>query len=227
MVRQGMTMIPPEDVESREALGRWMIAFARSFKMHCQPDEWNLREELGKVLKPEELDMLEKSNHRPVQTLLAMSQVVQSAKVDPILQSTMSNNITAFHDILGGCERLIRAPIPVSFTRHTARFLFVWLTIMPFSLYEKCGPWTIVVTTGVAFALCAIEEIGVQCEEPFGILPLDVICKRIQTDVESQLKDSEQVRSLFKDNSMEELEELLSQQGTVMASSSRGTYSRN
>jgi putative membrane protein len=64
VVRQGMTIIPPEDVESREALGRWMIAFARTFKMHCQPDEWSLREELGEVLKPREIEMLEKSNHR-------------------------------------------------------------------------------------------------------------------------------------------------------------------
>ncbi len=52
--------------------------------------------------------------------------------------------------------------------RHTARFLFSWLTLLPFALYEKCGPWTVLVVAGVSFALCAVEEIGVQCEEPLG-----------------------------------------------------------
>ena len=97
-----------------------------------------------------------------------MSQVIQSSKADPILQAAMSQNITAFQDVLGGCERLLRAPIPVSYTRHTARFLFVWLTVLPLALYGTCGPWTAPVVAAVSAVLCGIEEIGIQTEEPFG-----------------------------------------------------------
>jgi predicted membrane chloride channel (bestrophin family) len=64
--------------------------------------------------------------------------------------------------------------------RHTARFLFAWLTLLPFALYPTTGWGVVPVCTGIAAVLCGIEEIGVQCEEPFGILPLDVICNRIQ-----------------------------------------------
>lgn len=88
--------------------------------------------------------------------------------MEPIHQMQMSQNLTFFHDVLGGCERLLRAPIPVSYTRHTARFLFVWLTLLPFALYGSLGPWTIPTVIGIAAVLCGIEEIGVQCEEPFG-----------------------------------------------------------
>jgi hypothetical protein len=69
---------------------------------------------------------------------------------------------------------------PSSRCRHTARFLFAWLTLLPFALFPTTGWAVIPLCTGIAAVLCGIEEIGVQCEEPFGILPLDVICNRIQ-----------------------------------------------
>ncbi len=80
----------------------------------------------------------------------------------------MSENLREFHDILGGCERLLRAPIPVSYTRLTDRFLFIYLTLLPFALYGTVGVWTIPAVTGIAMVLCGIEEIGIQIEEPFG-----------------------------------------------------------
>lgn len=58
--------------------------------------------------------------------------------------------------------------LPASPCRHTARFLFMWLTLLPFALYDKCGLATIPLAGGIAAVLCGIEEIGVQCEEPFG-----------------------------------------------------------
>jgi predicted membrane chloride channel (bestrophin family) len=46
-----------------------------------------------------------------------LSQIIQDVEMSSIHQMQMSQNLTAFHDILGGCERLLRAPIPVSYTR--------------------------------------------------------------------------------------------------------------
>jgi predicted membrane chloride channel (bestrophin family) len=58
-------------------------------------------------------------------------------------------------------------PFPL-LCRPTARFLFTWLTLLPFALYGTCGVWTTPVVAGVAAVLCGIEEIGVQVEEPLG-----------------------------------------------------------
>ena len=56
--------------------------------------------------------------------------------------------------------------------RHTSRFLVIWLSLMPFTLWKSCH-WAIIpVSAIVAFLLLGIEEIGVQIEEPFGILAL-------------------------------------------------------
>ncbi|EFJ41045.1 hypothetical protein VOLCADRAFT_121660 [Volvox carteri f. nagariensis] len=196
IMRQGATCFPDDQVEAKKALARWVVAFARALRIHFQP-EVTIESELKNILTPAELEMLAKSQHRPVRAIHAISQIIQSVPMSSIHQMQMSNNLTFFHDVLGGCERLLRAPIPVSYTRHTARFLFAWLTLLPFALYPSAGWGVVPVCTGIAAVLCGIEEIGVQCEEPFGILPLDVICNRIQADVMATLKDDADTKTVL------------------------------
>ena len=35
------------------------------------------------------------------------------------------------------CDRIFTTPIPLKYTRHTARFLLIWLLAMPMSLYHE------------------------------------------------------------------------------------------
>eukprot|EP00798_Chlamydomonas_sp_ICE-L_P030040 gene30040-35083_t len=179
LMRLGVTCFPDEDVAAKRTLARWIVAFARSMRIHFQP-EVTLSEELSDILTEEELHLLKKAHHRPLKAIHVMSQVLRNVDMCSRDRQNMNEDLTFYEDVLGGSERILLAPIPVLYTRHTARFLFLWLTVLPFSLFPTTGVWTTVVVVGVAMVLCGIEEIGVQCEEPFGILPLDVICNRIQ-----------------------------------------------
>jgi predicted membrane chloride channel (bestrophin family) len=38
LMRMGCTMMPDHEVERKKALGRWIIASARSLKLHFQPE---------------------------------------------------------------------------------------------------------------------------------------------------------------------------------------------
>ena len=35
------------------------------------------------------------------------------------------------------CEKLLRTPLPLSYTRHTSRFLIMWLTWLPFVAWDE------------------------------------------------------------------------------------------
>ena len=59
--------------------------------------------------------------------------------------------------------------------RHTSRFLVIYVTFMPFTLWSACGWGAVPASVIIAFLLLGIEEIGVQIEEPFGILPLGAV----------------------------------------------------
>ena len=63
---------------------------------------------------------------------------------------------------------------------HTSRFLVIWVAFLPFTLYNTCRWATVPISAIVAFLLLGIEEIGVNIEEPFSILPLGEHTKRAQ-----------------------------------------------
>merc|ERR1711968_124213 len=67
------------------------------------------------------------------------------------------------------------------YTRHASRFLTSFLLLMPFALWESAGSYwnhwiTIPEAYALSFFLFGIEEIGIQTEEPFGILPIEAFC---------------------------------------------------
>eukprot|EP00310_Coccolithus_braarudii_P021773 CAMPEP_0183342280 /NCGR_PEP_ID=MMETSP0164_2-20130417/8406_1 /TAXON_ID=221442 /ORGANISM="Coccolithus pelagicus ssp braarudi, Strain PLY182g" /LENGTH=281 /DNA_ID=CAMNT_0025512809 /DNA_START=56 /DNA_END=901 /DNA_ORIENTATION=- len=112
------------------------------------------------------------------------------------LPSLTDQELIAFEDCLatvtddlGKCESFLRTPIPLGYTRYTERFLFLWLTTLPLALTRTfCGfqagtwwegkldePWPLVVfTVGfISVIFLSIEDIAVQQEEPFAVLPLE------------------------------------------------------
>jgi hypothetical protein len=102
----------------------------------------------------------------------------------PNLQVHIDKSIIDLSAAYFNCDRIYTTPIPVSYTRHTARFLLMFLMTLPIALYSEfsqgeklIGTLMIpVITFMSSIFLFAIEELGVQIEEPFGILPLARIC---------------------------------------------------
>jgi predicted membrane chloride channel (bestrophin family) len=108
-----------------------------------------------------------------VLTLMRETIAASSGKVDGIYVREMDEQVQRLCFALGASERLLRTPLPTSFTRHTARLLFLWYITMPIGLYPILGPFLTLPTALVtAYAVLGIEDVGVQMEEPFDLLPL-------------------------------------------------------
>ena len=95
--------------------------------------------------------------------------------------SRMDSTFSILLDITGANERIFKSPIPLVYTRLTSRFLAVFLTLLPLALWNALGDswnhWaTIPAELAIAFFLVGIDEVGVTTEEPFSILPLEVMC---------------------------------------------------
>lgn len=107
----------------------------------------------------------------------------------------LQNCIDEFGAINGGCERLLSTPLPLSYTRHCSRTLFMWLLSLPVVLWSSMGPAMIPAVFFVSYVLlgklaclemmCSwgfrclmkphgpgIDELASEIEEPFSILPL-------------------------------------------------------
>merc|ERR1712039_147021 len=89
---------------------------------------------------------------------------------------------TRFVNDMGACENIFATPIPVGYTKHTTRFLFLWLLFLPFALQGQLGVGVVFAQQLLSFCLLGIEDIGVQIEQPFDVLPLKKICFKISNE---------------------------------------------
>ena len=122
-------------------------------------------------------------------------------------QIALDDALASVSTSLAKCEEILATPIPLGYTRYSVRFLWVWLTLLPFALTRTfCGfqagtwwegkvdePWPLVSASVsfIAAILLSIEDIAVQIEEPFAILPLEFQHMWL-------LRDVEKTRSLMK-----------------------------
>jgi ion channel-forming bestrophin family protein len=110
----------------------------------------------------------------PLEVLTCMGETLaNTATMNPIFVRELDVQISRLVAALGSSERIVKTPLPTGFTRHSSRLLFIWSNCLPFALYPLLGPWgTLPTTVLTTYAVLGIEDISVQLEEPFDILPL-------------------------------------------------------
>jgi putative membrane protein len=79
--------------------------------------------------------------------------------------------------------------------RHSTRSLMLWLAGLPLALWQPMGWACIPAVFIISFIFMGIDEIGVEIEEPFAILPLTPLVKVIARDVGVAGAYAEEVRA--------------------------------
>ena len=128
---------------------------------------------------------------------MKISEVMKEGELVPNVHCHIDKGLMEMTSAFSTCDRIFTTPIPLMYTRHTARFLLIWLLTVPMSLYHEfrktqtlAVPFIIpLISFFNAIFLFGIEELGVQIEEPFSILPLANICNDIQYAGEDMLAE--------------------------------------
>ncbi len=75
---------------------------------------------------------------------------------------------------VANCEKILRTPVPWTYSRHTSRFLTLWLGTLPYALVGNMKPWLVLaVIIALSYCMLGIEEIAHMIEQPFLGDPLD------------------------------------------------------
>ena len=140
----------------------------------------SLRVTQSKGHYPRHADAILASKNRPTFVANLITATVGRANLDPMDRAQMDQNTNKLVDQLGACERIFKSPIPLVYTRHTSRFVGLWLGLLPLAIWGADPTWnhltTVPATALITFLLLGIEELGLQIEEPFGILPMEAFC---------------------------------------------------
>ena len=210
----------PEGRQSLEQLTRATWAFSRSLmnQLSGPEDEAPYEEELRQVFPTNNdpasfVPNILASPDRSTAALMELSMVLDNVPIDEKRRVEIDKSLVLIGDCVGTCERIYSSPVPLVYTRHTARFLTMWMLLVPASLYNTfasvqsgtngvdTAPWLqvhglamIPAVALMALFLFGIEELAVQLEEPFGILPMQKFCDGILESGNSMLEWN-QIRS--------------------------------
>ncbi|GAX14155.1 putative membrane protein [Fistulifera solaris] len=79
-----------------------------------------------------------------------------------------SHMVDSLISSMSSCEKILRTPVPWTYSRHTSRFLTLWMGTLPFALVGTVKPFMIVaVVAATSFCMFGIEELGHLIEQPF------------------------------------------------------------
>jgi predicted membrane chloride channel (bestrophin family) len=83
-------------------------------------------------------------------------------------------------------EKILASPIPPLYTALTGRLLIFYLSMLPYALQAANivgGVGTVIISTAVAYAMIALDEMSHICEQPFRLMPLFQLSKKSMMDV--------------------------------------------
>lgn len=169
-------------------LAKIVSAYVYAVKKHLRGDrDLSIVESF---VGPELLARATHASNPPSILALRMSEWIanhaRSGRIDSVTAQSLESMVRSLLDSQGGCERILKTPIPFAYAVHIRQMLTVYLVTLPFALVGEMG-WAAIPTVAVvAFGMLGIEEAGNEIENPFGTdpndLPLEQICETIARD---------------------------------------------
>lgn len=137
---------------------------------------------------------IENSGHMPSFVTFKLGQLLQEAldhhELDHFVFLQIDTQRAQLIDHIGGCERILKTPLPLAFAIKIRRFIVMFLVALPIALAHQVNrEWLIpLITMAVAYPLLSLDQIGVELQNPFlkrnlNHLPLGDISDTIEKNV--------------------------------------------
>ena len=196
---------PQEDIELKKSALRLLPAFAVAMKLHLRQQSVN--PELEPLMSPSHYQKLKSMNNPPLEIAFwiedYMHEQYERNCLDVYQLTGMNQLLNSMIDVLGGCERILKTPIPLAYAIHLKQLLLLYCLALPFQMVKDLGWGTGPIVALISFTLFGIEEIGIEIENPFGHddndLPLDNICAAMQRNIDDLISLSPSVHEHVKD----------------------------
>ena len=173
----------------KEITQKLVIAFAMAMKLHLRQEIIN--KDLATLMSPANYSKLKNTNHPPLEIALWIGEYLQESYhrnlVNVYQLNTLHKLVDELVNILGGCERILKTPVPLAYSIFLKQLLVIYCLVLPIGLVNSLNWWTAPIMTLLSLILFGVEEIASELENPFGHdpndLPLDVICNTISGNI--------------------------------------------
>lgn len=181
----------PNDDKWREALVRWTAAFPYACRWVLEGE--SAKPQLAALVGVKAANEAEESPHTPSYVAHQLAGLLQRAReqgMDPLVFAQIDRERAQLIDHIGGCERILKTPIPQVYSIKIRRILALFLLTLPFVLVNKVqSEWLVpLIMVIIAYPLIALDQIGHELQNPFSKqnlnhLPLGAISSTIEKNV--------------------------------------------
>lgn len=176
----------PENSPQLITFSQLLTGYAYALKHQLRSTD--ATEDLRRILPAAVLPQVLASPFRANRILLASGQFLgdlrRQGKISDIIFCEMDQALRKLETLLGGCERLDNTPIPFAYSLILHRTVYLFCTLLPFSLVTELHYMTILVSAFISYTFLSLDSLAEDLEQPFGTgtnhLPLDAICLTIE-----------------------------------------------
>lgn len=157
------------------------------------------KEGLRKGVHMQELEFPDQASAQEVEASKHRANIISSLMYRRVNDLYVKNRITGDQlinldkeqkdliDLMGACERIKNTPIPYSYSMYIKKFIFIYISTLPFAFVTLSGYMTIPIVMVIAYVVLSVELIAEEIEEPFGRdvndLPTDELAVKIRDNV--------------------------------------------
>ncbi|HJY11354.1 MAG TPA: bestrophin family ion channel [Flavobacterium sp.] len=142
----------------------------------------------------EDVDLeLDHHKHKPNQVKRMMyhkiNDLYEAKKITGDQLIILNNELVAFTDICGACERIKNTPIPYSYSAFIKKFIFFYTMTLPFGYSLSLGYYVVPVVVFIFYVLASLELIAEEIEDPFGDDENDLPIKKISENIKKHVEE--------------------------------------
>lgn len=184
----------PDDPTWRGRAVRWAAAFPHVARASLRGE--GVPPEAAALVGPEGAARLAAAGHMPTAVALELARLLREVegRMDRFAFLQADRERAALVDHVGGCERILKTPLPHAIAVNVRRMIVLYLVALPLGLlHEVDSLWLVpVLTMMLAYPLLALDQIGVELQQPFSRrhlshLPLDDISATIERNLQGLL----------------------------------------
>lgn len=187
LVAQAMSL--GNDPQAAKPLAYRLCAFAHAVKHQLRGTDPT--QDMLHFVSAEEAQQVSRARYPAAKSLISANQWVgenlRTGNIQAPVVPALENSIAQLSGAIGGCERIASTPIPFTYSVIIHRCIYLYCFWLPFGLQDAIGYMTPIIVCIIAYTFFALEALGAQLEDPFGLEPNDLALEGIAFTVEASV----------------------------------------
>lgn len=183
-------MLPTDDYDNRLFFKYSIPSYAFGLKDHLQLENTQFMLDENYNMEITSIDV-EKHVPNQIARLIfsKVNQLYQDGKITGDQLIVLNNEVTAFTDICGACERIKNTPIPFSYGSFIKKFIMLYVLTLPMGYVFNMGYYAAPIVTFIFYVLGSLELVAEEIEEPFGKDPNDLPMEKMASTIRKHVSE--------------------------------------